>query len=163
MLYPLCMFFGTSFMADLSDNYGRKKVLLICMAGICLSFLIMALGIVYSSLLMLTFGRALSGLMAGSQPVAQAAIADVSTETTKAKNMSIIALSYCIGSMLGPLIGGVTSDSALSRWFTYATPFFISSVLAFIAVIWILFKFKETYMVQAKKSVSLLRPLKNFY
>lgn len=32
--------------------------------------------------------------MAGSQPIAQAAIADLSTADTKTKNMGIIALSY---------------------------------------------------------------------
>lgn len=159
MLYPLCMFFGTSFMGDLSDNYGRKKVLMICMAGIGISFLAMALGVGFSSIALLMLGRALSGLMAGSQPIAQAAISDVSTLETKAKNMSIIALSYSIGSILGPLLGGVTSDSGIISWFNFATPFFVAAILAFIAFVWILISFKETYVVEIKKSISVFRPV----
>ncbi len=113
MLYPFCMFFGAAFMADLSDNYGRKKILLICMAGIALSFLAMAIAVEIQSIALLMLGRAVSGIMAGSQPIAQAAIADLSTSQTKAKNMSIISLSFCVGTVLGPFIGGVTSDPSV--------------------------------------------------
>ena len=162
MLYPLCMFFGTSFMADLSDNYGRKKVLMLCMAGIAVSFLAMALGVVFSSMTLLMLGRAFSGLMAGSQPIAQAAIADLSTSETKAKNMSVIALSYCIGSVIGPLLGGFTSDNALISWFNFSTPFFIAAILAFIAFAWILISFKETYIAQIKKAIKITRPIQIF-
>lgn len=164
MLYPLCMFFGTSFMGDLSDSYGRKKVLIMCMSGICISFLLMAFGVQFSSLFLLLLGRALSGLMAGSQPIAQAAIADLSTFENKAKNMSIIALSYCIGSVLGPLIGGVTSDNALSSWFNFATPFYISAALALIAALWLTASFKETYIAENKKPLLSLinRPIRIF-
>src|SRR5690606_12059210 len=38
MLYPFFMFFGSSFMGDLSDKIGRKKVILLCMAGLTLGF-----------------------------------------------------------------------------------------------------------------------------
>jgi len=33
MLYPLGMLFGASFMGDLSDHFGRKKVIALCMGG----------------------------------------------------------------------------------------------------------------------------------
>ena len=57
MLYPLCMFFGASFMGDLSDSWGRKKVLLICMAGIAISFLLMAYSVIVGSLTLLFIGQ----------------------------------------------------------------------------------------------------------
>ena len=34
MLYPAGMFFGASMLGDLSDRFGRKPVLLICMGGL---------------------------------------------------------------------------------------------------------------------------------
>lgn len=162
MLYPFCMFFGTSFMGDLSDNYGRKAVLMLCMGGIALSFFLMAMAIEFSSILLLLIGRGLSGLMAGSQPIAQAAIADLSTAETKTKNMSIIALSYCIGSIFGPLLGGVTSDHALVSWFDFSTPFFIASGLAVITIFWLRFSFKETFIASIKKPLDFARPIKIF-
>lgn len=45
LLYPAAMFFGASFLGDLSDSLGRRKVLLICVFGLILSFSMMALGI----------------------------------------------------------------------------------------------------------------------
>lgn len=162
MLYPLCMFFGAAFMADLSDNYGRKKILMICMGGIALSFFAMAIAIEIQSIALLMLGRSVSGIMAGSQPIAQAAIADLSTADNKAKNMSVIALSYCIGTILGPFIGGVTSDPEVSHWFSFATPFYIATFLSVIAFVWLHFGFSETYKATAHKPIQLTRPLKIF-
>ena len=162
MLYPLCMFFGSSFMSDLSDNYGRKKILSICMVGIAISFTLMGLGVVYSSLVLLFIGRALSGFMAGSQPVAQASIGDISTEETKAKNMAIISFSYCAGVMLGPLLGGLSSDNEIFHGFNFSTPFFIAAALSFIAVVWLVLSFQNTYTAQEKKTITLIRPITIF-
>lgn len=162
MLYPLCMFFGTSFMGDLSDVWGRKKVLLLCMLGITISFLMMGVGVAFSSLTLLLLGRALSGLMAGSQPIAQASVADLSTEDNKATNMSLISMSFSFGSILGPLLGGVMSDQQLLPWFNYTTPFFTSALLALAASLWIAFGFSDTTTVLAHKQISVFRPVQIF-
>ncbi len=162
MLYPLCMFFGTSFMGDLSDIWGRKKVLLLCMMGITLSFLLMGLGVAFSSLSILLIGRALSGLMAGSQPIAQASIADLSTPETKPLNMSLISMSFSVGSVLGPLLGGIMSDQQLLPWFTYTTPFFMAALLALFASIWIGFGYSDTALALSHKKISILRPVQIF-
>ena len=44
MLYPAGMFFGASMLGDLSDRFGRKPVLLICMGGLSLATAMMAAG-----------------------------------------------------------------------------------------------------------------------
>lgn len=162
LLYPLCMLFGASFMGDLSDYFGRKKVIFLCMAGICVSFLLMASGVLSASLSLLLVGRALSGLMAGSQPIAQAAISDLSTPETKALNMSMITFFICLGLVLGPLMGGVFSDPRVFGGFGFETPFFIAAALSAIAAIWILLSFKDTYTPQTKKELSLFRPIEVF-
>jgi len=163
LLYPLCMFFGTSFMADLSDNYGRKTILTLCMIGIALSFALMGLGVVDSSLWLLFIGRALSGLMAGSQPVAQAAVGDISTQNNKAKNMAVVSFSYCIGVMFGPLIGGFTSDHNIYEGFNLSTPFFVAAVLSCLAVLWLIFGFRNTFIANTKKPIYFLRPITLFF
>lgn len=162
MLYPLCMFFGASFMGDLSDNLGRKKVILICMIGIFVSFLLMAFGVVFSSIALLMIGRALSGLMAGSQPIAQAAIVDISTPETKAYNMSIITLALSFANVAGPLVGGLFSDANLSSHFTFATPFYMAAVAALLATIWIYVGFHETSKDYHPHRINLFRPIEIF-
>src|SRR3990167_9036469 len=162
LLYPLCMFFGASFMGDLSDQWGRKKVLLLCMLGITVSFGLMAVGVEWSSLSLLFLGRALSGLMAGSQPIAQASIADLSTLQTKAFNMSLISLSYSFGAVIGPLIGGVMSDKALLSWFNFSTPFMVAAILSALAYVWLYFGFEETAFAISERKISLLQPIRIF-
>ena len=164
LLYPLCMFFGTSFMADLSDKYGRKNILIVCMIGIALGFFLMGFGVTASSLSLLFIGRALSGFMAGSQPVAQAAITDLSDASTKVRNMTIISMSYCVGVILGPLLGGFLADRALVSWFDFSTPFYAAAILSLIAVLWVALGFKSTSVSQAAKAVkiSLARPITLF-
>lgn len=162
LLYPLCMFFGASFLGDLSDMLERKRVVLICMLGITVSFLLMGFGITFTSLFLLLLGRALSGLFAGSQPIVQASIIDQSTPQTKAFNMSLIGLTLSLGLILGPIIGGFFSDPELANVFGYSTPFYISAVIAGICVLWVQFSFEETYKEQTEKHFDLFRPVRIF-
>jgi MFS family permease len=75
-LFPLGMFFGASLLGDLSDAFGRRRTLLVCMAGLATAYGLMLLGVATLHLGWLLAGRLLSGLMAGTSPIAQAAMVD---------------------------------------------------------------------------------------
>lgn len=159
LLYPLCMLFGTSTLGDLSDILGRKKVLFFCTIGIGLSFLCMAFGLVMSSLVLFLVGRAVSGFMAGTVPIAQAAVVDISTPDDKPFNLALLSITFSVGLILGPLLGSVFSDSSLVGWFGYTTPFFFSALLAFVAALWIKTGFNHVERPHPTKTFSFLRPL----
>jgi len=146
LLYPLFMFFGASFMGDVSDILGRKKVLIICMSGLFVGFSLMGLGVKATSISLLLIGRAFSGLMAASMPVALAAIADLSTPENKAVHMSYVGLAQSLGFVLGPFMGGVLSDVSVVRFFDFSIPFFTSGSLALIAIVWLWTGFDETFV-----------------
>ncbi len=88
----------------LSDRIGRKPVLLICLAGGALSYLLLAFA---SSLMMLYLARALGGAMAGNFAVASAMVADMSEPKDRAKYMGIMGSAFGLGMVIGPFIGGV--------------------------------------------------------
>ncbi|MCH9630419.1 MAG: Tetracycline resistance protein, class C [Chlamydiia bacterium] len=160
-LYPLFMLFGASFLGDLSDNWGRKRTLSACMIGICVSFFLMTLGVYIKILSIFMIGRAFSGLMAGSQPVAQATVADLSQGTAKARNMSILAFVNSISFMIAPLIGGILSDPKVVPFFGFWTPFLFASLLGLITYFWVQFGFTESF--QAKKApIDWTRPVRVF-
>ena len=159
MMYPLGLLFGASVLGDLSDIYGRKKVLLICMGGLCISFLMMAAGAEVKSLLLLFIGRGLSGLTSGAQPIAQASIADSSAAEHKTRHLAIMTVTLSVGIVIGPLIGGFFSDPKILPFFGYPTPFFFSGFLALLAFSWILFGFRETFVKNLRKQFHLARPI----
>jgi MFS family permease len=150
-LYPLLMFFGSSFIGDLSDMIGRKKTLLISMGGMAVGFFIMGIGVVTFNLWLFLMGRGISGLVAASQSVALATISDISTNENKAIHLSYVSLIQCVGLVVGPLIGGVLSNLA------FYAPFVCAGICACISVLWIFFAFEETFTKQVQKKVSLLR------
>ncbi len=145
LLYPLFMFFGASFMGDLSDIFGRKRVLLICMLGLFCGFLMLGLGITLSSLWLIFLARAFSGFMSASMPIAMASIADLSTKENKTQHMSFVTLANALGFVLGPLFGGILSDSALSPLFGFYIPFYFSALLALVAFIWLSVTYQDSY------------------
>src|SRR3989338_10717133 len=85
-IYMIAWFFGSAMLGDLSDIMGRKKSLLICLIGATIGYTISAIAILFHSLLFLIVGRVIACFTAGSQPIAQAAIVDVSTDKTRARN-----------------------------------------------------------------------------
>ena len=161
-LYPLLMFIGAPFLGGISDILGRKRVLLICLTGTGIGYLVCGFGVAISSLTLLLLGRMVSGITAATLPMAQAAVADVSTDSVKqAKYMGWMMFAIAGGQVFGPLLAGVLSDQSLSALFTNSLPFYVASVLALFNIIWLLVTFKETYVVQ-KGRVDLLKTFHSY-
>lgn len=145
-IFFLCVIVGAPFLGDLSDRIGRRKVLLLTvfMAGISCLLSAMAISLKFVTLLVLA--RAAAGLMSGNQPLAMAAMIDISTPYTKARNISLITMASAVGFAVGPLIGGVFSDATLFKFSNYSTPFLIAAALAFLNAAGLMFTFKETFV-----------------
>lgn len=153
-IFMICWFFGAAILGDLSDTVGRKKALMICLIGSFLGYLISAFAVLEHSLTFLILGRVIAGFTAGSQPVAQAAIVDISPPEHKTRNIGFILLAISLGFTLGPIIGGFLSDSQLIHWFNFSTPLYFASLIAFFnaGLLWLLFKeaFHQTKEVKIR-------------
>lgn len=153
--YPLFMFIGAPIMGDFSDRIGRKKTLLICLLGTSFGYQCAALGVEFHMVWLLLLGRALTGIFAGSQPVAQAAMVDLSPAGKKAVNLSLITLAGGLGVVIGPILGGLTADSDISSYFTLTTPFVIGAILALLNTALLMLTFQETF-VRLKSTSKLI-------
>lgn len=109
-LFPFGMFFGASLLGDLSDALGRRRTLLLCMAGLTVAYALMFLGVERGVIGLLLVGRLISGLMAGAAPIAQAAMMDHSTPELRGRDMSRVVLVNCLAIASAPAIGGVLTD-----------------------------------------------------
>jgi DHA1 family tetracycline resistance protein-like MFS transporter len=159
MAWSILMFIGAPFLGDLSDRLGRKKVLLLALAGTAVGFTISAYGIDAKNIWILMAGRVIAGFFAGSQPIAQAVIADVSSAQDKVINMSMIIVANCLGFIIGPIVGGYFADPELVSWFTFSTPFYAAGGLAVINAALLLYTLHETHQPKKNVKLSLARGL----
>lgn len=157
--FPLGLFFSAPILGDLSDSLGRRKILIFAIIGVAISYAASAVAVWQSSIGFLIFSRFFAGLVSGSQPIAQAAIMDISPPEKKAKNLSWIFFFCSSGFFIGPLLGGWLSDSTLSPYFNLTTPLWAAVALCFLCGIGLIFGFKETVL---EKRAITLQPLRGF-
>lgn len=157
LLFPLGSFFSSAWMEELAVHYGKRNVLVLCMGGLTVSFLLMAAGMEFFSIPLLLLGRLLSGVMAGSQPVIQALVVEKSP-----KSFKTLTFILGVGIVLGPFIGGILSDSELSSYFILATPFYAAAFFALVATVWIALAYRSE-PIKKGESINWKRPLQIFY
>ena len=121
MLFSLMQFLFGPMLGSLSDQYGRKPLLLVTLVMMTIGYLIMALA---GGIWLLLFGRIIGGISSATQSTATAYIADISKPEEKAGNFGLISAGFGIGFVLGPLLGG-----ALVEFGTRA-PFYAAGLLA---------------------------------
>lgn len=159
--YPLAQFFGAPLLGGWSDRVGRKRVLLVSLAGTMAGYVLFALGVLTASLPLLFLSRLLDGFTGGNISTAMSAIADLSDEKSKAKNFGLIGMAFGLGFILGPYLGGKLSDPAVVPWFSYATPFWFAALLALANIALVQWRFKETLRAPSRAEVSWLTGFRN--
>lgn len=108
-IYAVCAGLCGPYWGKLSDHIGRKPVLLICLGGGAISYVMLGLA---TELWMVYASRAFAGLMAGNFGVATAMIGDISSPKSRAKNMGLVGAAFGLGMVFGPFLGGVLAGDS---------------------------------------------------
>src|SRR5205814_9452572 len=99
-LFGIMQFIAAPILGELSDVFGRKKLLILGIGILAFSQLLFAIGIIQKSLIILLISRSVAGLAAANFAIAQAAIADITEPKDRAKNFGLIGCAICIGFIL---------------------------------------------------------------
>lgn len=140
--FSVAQFFATPVLGALSDKYGRKLLLVICLFGTAASFALFGLA---GSLLMLFVARALDGITGGDISVAQAMVTDISTPANRSKYFGILGSAFGFGYVIGPAAGGLLSRFGMS------VPFFAAAALSLAGAMLSWSFLKETRSQKVKK------------
>jgi DHA1 family tetracycline resistance protein-like MFS transporter len=153
--YSLMSFVFTPIIARLSDRYGRRGILLPALLVSGLSYIVFGLANV---LWLLFLGRMIAGTTAATVPVAQAYVADVTSEKQRLKYLGWTSAAGGLAFIVGQTVGGV-----LSGFFGYAFPSFLAAALAFTNLVSAFFLLREPVRPAGdpEKSAFTLSELRN--
>src|SRR5580658_2567476 len=116
-LYAVMQFIFAPMLGALSDNLGRRPVLLVSLAGAAINYVILAFA---PQLWLLMIGRAIAGITSANVAVATAYITDISPEDTRARRFGLFNARFGLGFIIGPVIGGLLGDYSLRLAFIAA-------------------------------------------
>ncbi|MBC8188881.1 MAG: MFS transporter [Puniceicoccaceae bacterium] len=149
-LYSILQFICAPLWGAYSDRVGRRKVLLITISGLALSYILWFFA---ASFWVLVLARVLGGAMGGNLSVATAAVADTTTRAKRSSGLAIIGIAFGLGFIVGPAIGGVfalidlTEIAPSLKAFgvnPFSVPALVSLTLTVVNLAWVYRRFKET-------------------
>lgn len=159
--YAIMQFVWAPILGNLSDQYGRRPVLLYSLLGFGLDYIFMAFAPTLGWLFLV---RIISGIAGSSITTASAYMADISTDKNRAQNFGLIGAAFGIGFIIGPVMGGLLGQ--------YGTriPFIVSACLALLNALYGYFVLPESLTKEHRRKfewkranpIGSLRQLKKY-
>jgi MFS transporter, DHA1 family, tetracycline resistance protein len=118
--YAIMQFICAPILGNLSDQYGRRPVILFSLFGFAIDYVFLSLA---PTIGWLFVGRIIAGITGASFTAATAYIADISNEENRAKNFGMIGAAFGMGFIIGPVIGGLLGS------FGPRVPFYAAALL----------------------------------
>jgi MFS transporter, DHA1 family, tetracycline resistance protein len=157
--YPAFQLIGAPMLGRWSDIYGRKKILLLSHGGTLAGWVIFLIAlflpannlfnndssiigtfVITLPLAVLFLARAIDGLTGGNVSVANAYVADISSNENRSKNFGKIAISSNLGFIAGPVLTGILGATVYGEVLPVLAALILSSVVLVVIVLFL----KET-------------------
>jgi len=156
--YPAFQLIGAPILGKWSDIYGRNKILLLSNVGTAVGWILFLFALFLPSekssiqiaflgtfviavpLLILFLARAIDGITGGNISIANAYLADVSSDSTRSKNFGKMAISSNLGSILGPALAGILGGTIYGA----ILPVLAALILSLVTILVIAFLLRES-------------------
>ncbi|MCH9644188.1 MAG: MFS transporter [Gammaproteobacteria bacterium] len=118
-IFSLMQFIFSPILGRLSDKYGRKKILNLCLLGSVLSYGLYAIAFFVTkqsdiTLLLIFVSRLIAGIMGANIPLAYSYIADTTKPEDRTGAMGKIGAAFGMGFIFGPAIAGLLAPLGLA-------------------------------------------------
>ncbi|KAJ2741984.1 hypothetical protein GGI20_004799 [Coemansia sp. BCRC 34301] len=154
-LYSLLQCVVAPVIGRVSDRWGRRRTLMVCMAGNVVWTVLWVFSRSFESFLL---ARVIAGLSEGNVQISNTVIADVTDASTRSKGMALVGIAFAVGFTLGPSIGAYFSTklSAEGSGGSAYAPFVAAAVFSLALLVaeslYLYFKLPET--LSFKKSTN---------
>jgi DHA1 family multidrug resistance protein-like MFS transporter len=154
-VYPLLQLLVAPLWGRMSDSVGRRRMLLVGIAGAAASYVLFAMA---TTLTMLYVARALGGLLSSAIfPAASAYVADSTTETQRARGMAWLGTASSLGALVGPALGGALArtgsgvhwSNGILTLSSFSIPFLAAAGLALAAMLGVM-----AWLPESRRSAS---------
>ena len=140
--FGLANFIASPVLGALSDQYGRRPVLLMGFLGLCVSFYGTALA---NSMAFLIFVRVMGGAMQANISIANAYVADFTSADDRTKRFGQLGAMQGLGFIVGPVMGGLLGAINLHL------PFLVAGILATLNLMYGYFVLPESLPIDKRK------------
>ncbi len=152
--YGICQLIAAPALGVLSDRFGRRRILFLCLLGSVLGYLILGLG---GALWILFLGRIIDGLTGGNISVLFGYVADITEPQDRGKYFGRLGAAASVGTLIGPAFGGLLAT------INYRAPFLAAAGLLLLTLVFGYFLLPESLDKEQRiPSITLseLNPLK---
>jgi len=151
--YPAFQLIGAPLLGRWSDIYGRKKVLLLSTVGTSAGWVLFLFAlflpaersftidltflgtiVIILPLFLLFLARAIDGITGGNISIANAYLADLSSDETRSKNFGKMAISSNLGFILGPALAGILGGTIYGEILPVTAALILSLITLFVIV-----------------------------
>ena len=148
-VYAVCVFFAAPVLGALSDKYGRRPLLLLCLLGSAIGYLVFGIG---GALWVLFAGRIIEGITGGSISTIFAYFADIIPKDQRTKYFGWMSAVVGVGTVIGPTVGGLLAK------FGYAVPMYFGAIITLVNVVYGYFFMPESLDKKNRlKEITLVR------
>lgn len=149
-IYGVCQLIAAPGLGLLSDRFGRRPVLFVCLLGSAIGYLLFGLG---NALWIFFLSRIIDGMTGGNFSVLFAYIADITEPEERGKYFGIVGGFSGVGFIIGPSVGGLLAS------ISYSTPFVVAAAVILCDIIWGFFFLPESLSKEHRVTRLRLRDL----